>query len=111
MKHLLPVVVGYGVAHTAAQQLQRLRLIENESEEIMSIAQGPRGADVEAERKDLAELISRNIFSANDWTAWAVVVVAERKTTHGVTMGTERQHKESPASAGLGACGALCRKG
>jgi hypothetical protein len=77
----------------------------------MAAAEFPSDADVEAGRKDLAELISRNIFSANDGTAWAVVVVAERKTTHGVTMGTERQHKESPASAGLGACGALCRKG
>ncbi len=41
MKHPLPVVVGDGAAHSAAQQLQRLRLAENEGKEFVSIAQSP----------------------------------------------------------------------
>jgi hypothetical protein len=77
----------------------------------MAAAELPRFADVEAERKDLVELVPRNIFSSDDGTAWAVVVVAERKTTHGSPIGSNADTKKSPASAGLRACGALFRKG
>jgi hypothetical protein len=59
-------------------------------------AEFPRDADVEAERKDLVELVSRNIVSADDGTAWAVVVVAKRKTTYGVTYRVERRHEKEP---------------
>src|ERR1700678_1632207 len=45
----------------------------------------PCDADVEPERKNLVELVSRNIFSADDGTARAVIVVAELKTIHEVT--------------------------
>lgn len=62
----------------------------------MATAEFPRDADVEAERKDLVELVSRNIFSANDGTVWTVVVVAGRKTTHGVTYRVERRHEKEP---------------
>jgi hypothetical protein len=53
----------------------------------MAAAEFPRDPDVEPERKDFVELVPRNIFSTNDGTARAVVVMAERKTTHGVTCG------------------------
>ncbi len=169
MKHPLPVVVGDGAAHAAAQQLQRLRLAENEGKEFVSIAQSPcrtmvavddrhsasagqghydagtesgwkmvsmfpidacmlkptlqrttvykirdvaaaefpRDANVEPERKYLVKLFARNVFSSDDGTARAVIVVAERKTTHEVTCGAECQHKESPANAGLNMGGEL----
>src|SRR5271170_7220736 len=41
MKHPVPVVVGDGAAHAAAQQLQRLRLAENEGKECVPVAQSP----------------------------------------------------------------------
>jgi hypothetical protein len=62
----------------------------------MAAAEFPSDADIEAERKDLVELLSRNIFSSDDGTARAVVVVAERKTTHGVTYRAERRHEKEP---------------
>jgi hypothetical protein len=73
-------------------------------------AEFPRDADVEAERKDLVELVSRNIFSADDGTARAIVVVAELKTTHEVTYGNRAPAQESPAFAGLRESGAQLRK-
>ena len=76
----------------------------------MGAAESPSDADVEAERKNFVELVPRNIFSSDDGTARAVVVVAERKTTHGSPIGSNADTKKSLANAGLRACGALFRK-
>jgi hypothetical protein len=65
--------------------LQRLAVHEMRN---MAAAEFPRDADVEAERKDFVELLSRNIFGADDGTARAVIVMAGRKTTHGITCGS-----------------------
>src|ERR1700679_862437 len=70
----------------------------------------PSDADVEAERKDLVELFSRNIFSTNDGTARAVVVMAERKTTHGVTCGSREPTQREPGKYRAETCGALLSK-
>jgi len=59
-------------------------------------AEFPRNADIEAERKDLVELVPRNFFSAYDGTAWTVVVMAGRNTTHEVTYRVERRHEKEP---------------
>jgi hypothetical protein len=60
----------------------------------VAAAEFPRDTDVEPERKDLVELVSRNIFSANGGTAGTVVVVAEWKRTHEVTCGNRAPKKE-----------------
>jgi hypothetical protein len=62
----------------------------------MAAAEFPSDADVESERKYLVELISRNIFSTNDGTARAVVVMAGRKITHGVTCGNRTPTQRKP---------------
>jgi hypothetical protein len=62
----------------------------------MAAAEFPSDADVEAERKDFVELIPRNIFSSDDGTERAVVVVAERKTTHGSPIASNRRHEKEP---------------
>jgi hypothetical protein len=62
----------------------------------MAAAEFPRDADVEAERKDLVELLSRNILSADYGTARAVVVMAGRKITHRVTCGNRTPTQREP---------------
>ena len=46
LKQALPVVIGDATTHTAAQQIQRLRFVEDVGEELVPIAQSPSGAMV-----------------------------------------------------------------
>ena len=86
---------------------QRRRVYEMPN---MVAAELPCDADVEPEGKNLVELVSRSIFSADDGTARAIVVMVERKTTHEVTYGNRASAQKSTAFAGLRECGAQLRK-
>ena len=54
MKQALPVVIGNATTHTTAQQIQRLRFIEDVGKELVPIAQSPSGAMVAIDHRHAA---------------------------------------------------------
>jgi hypothetical protein len=66
----------------------------------MATAEFPRDADVEAERKYLAELLAWNTSAPMTGQRGQLLWWRDGRLRMGSPVGTERQHKESPQMPG-----------